>query len=78
MDTLIRMEVDPLLRLSFVEELIRKKRILVPVPNRKTLVAWIEEGKWIGQKGEDGWWYVRQSSFVAWVKAKQEPQAVAA
>ena len=76
MDTLIRMEVDPLLRLSFVEELIRKKRILVPVPNRKTLVAWIEEGKWIGQKGEDGWWYVRQSSFVAWVKAKQEPQAV--
>lgn len=70
MDTLIKMEVDPLLRLSLVEEIIRKKRFVVPVPRRKTLVAWIEEGKWIGEKGEDGYWYVRQSSFIAWARAK--------
>ena len=75
-DTIIRMEVDPLLRLSLVEEIIKKKKFVVPVPHRKTLVAWIEEGKWMGEKGEDGWWYVRQSSFMKRAISKQPAATV--
>lgn len=68
----LEFEVDPLIRLSTIEEIIRKKQIMVPVPHRKTLIAWIEEGILDGLKGDDNWWYVRKSSFIAWARAKQE------
>ena len=75
MNQILTMEVDPLLKLSLIEENIRKKKFVAPVPHRKTLVGWIEEGTWLGEKRKDGW-HVRQSSFVAWAKALQEPQTV--
>lgn len=78
-DTVIKMEVDPLLRLSMVEEIIEKKRFVVPVPHRKTLVSWIIAGKWQGeQDAETGVWYVRQSSFIKWATALHPQQKVAA
>lgn len=73
MNSILLMEVDPLVKLSLAEEIIKKKKLLMPVPHRKTLIGWIEEGVWTGEKKKDGW-YVRQSSFVRWAKALQEPQ----
>lgn len=69
-DKVVRMEIDPLLKLSMVEQIIRKNRFVVPVPNRKTLQSWIMKGKWDGEQDEEtGVWYVRQSSFIKWARA---------
>jgi hypothetical protein len=72
-------QIDPALRLSEIETILRKNRVVVPVPSRDTLIGYCESGILSGfQSGARGDWYVYESSFVAWVRGLQPAaQAVA-
>lgn len=72
----LKTEIDPLYKLSAIEEMIAFLQVIVPTPNRKTLISMIEDGTWTGEQ-ISGIWHVRESSFMAWVKAKQTQQTVA-
>jgi len=61
----------PKLRLSEIERLIRKHRIIVPPPSRRALVTMCEDGTFetakrttIGQA-----WLVFEDSFLDWIKS---------
>jgi hypothetical protein len=58
------------LRLSEVERLIRKHRILVPAPCRRTLIAWCEEGTFLTapRTNPRGPHLVYEDSFLEWVE----------
>ena len=60
----------PKLKLSEIEEIIRKQRIIVPCPSRQTLVNWCEEGRFetSGNKPTSMGWLVFEDSFWKWVK----------
>lgn len=64
--------VRPILRLKYVESILRTNRIILPVPSRPTLIGWLEEGIWEGKKMESGW-VVYEDSFRAWVRGLQSP-----
>ena len=60
----------PILRLSHIERIIRRYRLIVPAPSRPKLIALIEEGKLEGKRTEYGW-VVFEDSFQAWVRGLQ-------
>jgi hypothetical protein len=69
--------IRPRLRLSEVERLIKKHRIIVPCPSRNTLVRMCEDGTFetpTGTAGRGGW-EVFEQSFWDWANA---PVAIAA
>ena len=57
------------LRLAEVDRLIRKHRIIVPPPNRKTLVSMCEDGTFetVGTAPTKFGWLVYEDSFLKWV-----------
>lgn len=58
----------PKLRLSEIERLIRKYRIIVPCPSRQTLIAMCEEGIFeTARRDEKASWLVFEDSFLKWV-----------
>lgn len=72
--------IDPAMRLSEIETILRVQRVLVPVPSRDSLIKLCEEGTLKGfQEGGRGDWWVYESSFIAWVRGFQPAarQAVA-
>ncbi len=70
---LLDLSPRPKLRLSEIEKLIRKHRIVVPPPSRRTLVALCEEGKLETAKRSAGLPYlVFEDSFLKWVKELDE------
>ena len=59
------------LRLGEIERLIRKHRIIVPPPTRKTLIAMCEDGTFetVGNARTKLGWLVFEDSFLKWVKS---------
>lgn len=55
------------LRLSQIEEILRRTGVVGAVPVRSTLIALIEEGKLDGELTTFGW-LVTEDSFKAWVR----------
>ena len=62
------------LRLAEIERLIRKDRIIVPPPNRKTLIAMCEDGTFetVGTAPSKFGWLVYEDSFLKWVSSLDE------
>lgn len=74
------------LKLSEVEHLIRKHRIIVPCPSRNTLIGMCESGS-LESVGKDAagspaptslGWLVFEDSFVRWARSLDGVVAVAA
>ncbi|MET0646395.1 MAG: hypothetical protein ABW208_07215 [Pyrinomonadaceae bacterium] len=65
--------VRPALRLREIELILRRTRVITPVPSRPTLIGLIECGKLEGRKLSHGW-MVYEDSFKKWVKSFQ-PEA---
>ena len=65
--------VRPALRLREIEVILRRSRVITPVPSRPTLIGLIECGKLEGRKLSHGW-VVYEDSFKGWVKSLQ-PEA---
>lgn len=70
--TLAGIVIRPKLRLSEVERLIEKHRIIVPCPSRQTLINWLEDGTLEGVQSSLGW-LVYEDSFLAWVTGQEAP-----
>jgi hypothetical protein len=58
------------MRLSEIERLIKKHRIIVPPPSRQTLIKLCEEGtlETAGDRPTLMGWLVFEDSFLAWLK----------
>lgn len=66
---LLEMSPRPKLRLSEIERLIRKHRVLIPVPSRRILVGWCEDGTFETAPHRPGQsWLVYEDSFLEWIK----------
>lgn len=59
------------LRLSEIERLIRKHRVIVPPPSRQALIALCEDGtlETAGRKATSLGWLVYEDSFLGWIKS---------
>jgi len=57
----------PILRLCFIEEVIKKQSLITPPPSRPTLIALIERGDMEGKKTDFGY-VVYEDSFRNWIK----------
>lgn len=59
------------IRLSEVERLIRKHRIIVPPPSRQTLIRLCEDGTFetVGDKPTAIGWLVFEDSFIQWARS---------
>lgn len=68
-------DVRPALRLREIEMILRRTRVITPVPSRPTLIGMIESGTLEGRKLSHGW-IVYEDSFKQWVKSLQ-PEAYA-
>lgn len=62
------------LRLSEVERLIKKHRIIVPPPSRPTLVSFCEDGTFetAGSQPTSLGWLVYEDSFWKWARSFDE------
>lgn len=60
--------IRPRLRLSAVEDLIKKHRVVTPVPSRQTLIRMCEDGTY-DAKLIRGCWEVFEDSFWSWANA---------
>lgn len=70
---LLDLSPRPKLRLSEIERLIRKHRIIVPPPSRRKLNAMCENGTFEtpARQGQRSW-LVYEDSFLEWVKSLDE------
>jgi hypothetical protein len=66
--------IQPLLRLSRIEEILRKNHVMDPIPARSTLIALCEQGTLDGELTNFGW-LVTEESFKAWVRSLR-PQRI--
>lgn len=59
----------PTIKLSEIEQKIRKERIIVPCPSRTTLLHLCEDGTFdtVGTKPTSFGWLVYEDSFYAWI-----------
>jgi hypothetical protein len=64
----------PKLRLSEIERLIKKHRIIVPPLSRQKLIALCEDGTFetVGTSATKLGWLVFEDSFLRWVKRLDE------
>lgn len=67
----------PLLRIGFVEQIIKRDRIIIPCFTRPTMIEMIEKGILEGTKSNFGW-LIYEDSFIKWIKDLQTPAYVAA
>lgn len=70
-DKLKQGKIRTKLRLSEIEQIIRRLRIVVPPPNRRTLQNMCEDGTFETAGGKPGriGWLVYEDSFWEWVKS---------
>ncbi|MGD9629198.1 MAG: hypothetical protein AB7V18_08130 [Pyrinomonadaceae bacterium] len=63
------------LRLSQVERLIEKHRVIVPPPSRRTLINMCEDGRFETASNPPGplGWLVYEDSFWSWVRSLDGP-----
>ncbi len=69
-------DVQPRLRLARIEEILRRTRVIDPIPSRNTLIALCEEGKLEAELTTFGW-LVKEESFKAWVRSLHQNDAAA-
>lgn len=71
--------IRPKLKLSEVERLIRRHRIITPCPARQTLIGFCEDGTFdtVGTSPTSFGWLVYEDSFWRWARSFDE-MAVAA
>lgn len=67
----------PLLRLGYIEKIIRENEIIVPCPSRPTLIQMIEGGVFEAKQSSFGW-AIYKDSFLKWVQELQSPEEIAA
>ncbi len=67
----IDFDIDPLWKVSEVRELLRKHDILKPVPTHQTLINYVLDGTLDGFQTDKGFYLVRQTSMINWIKALQ-------
>lgn len=66
----------PIVKLCYVEQLLRKTGLIRPVPSRPKLVALIEDGTIEGYLNEDlNCYVVFEDSFNAWLRRTTAPPA---
>lgn len=67
----------PKIRLSEIERLIKKHRIIVPPPSRQTLIKLCEDGTFEAAGGGPSaiGWLVFEDSFMQWARSLDERQA---
>ena len=67
---LLDLKPRPKLRLSEIERLIRKHRVIVPPPSRRALIAMCEDGtlETVNHRAGEAW-LVFEDSFLKWVKS---------
>ena len=59
------------LKIGFVEELIKERRLIVPCPARNTLIELIDEGVIEGYLNHDlSCYVVFEDSFLAWLRSR--------
>ena len=63
-------QIEPALRLSEVEKILRITRAIIPEPSRVNLISLIESGVLKGKLTSYGW-IVYEDSFKEWVKSSQ-------
>ena len=67
---LLDLSPRPKLRLSEIERLIRKHRIIVPLPSRRYLITLCEDGTFeTSARGPKDPWLVYEDSFLKWVNS---------
>ena len=69
-------EIKPRLRLSRIEEILRRTRAIEPIPSRNKLIALCEDGTFEGECTDFGW-LVTEQSFKNWVISLQRSDAAA-
>ena len=70
---LLDLSPRPKLRLSEIERLIKKHRILIPTPSRRMLIEWCEDGTFeTAPHLPTEAWLVYEDSFLEWVKRFDE------
>jgi len=69
MKRLLNTELRPVMRLSEVEKLIKRHRIITPPPSRKTLQRMCEDGTFdaVGNATTSLGWLIYEDSFLRWV-----------
>ena len=68
---LLEISPRPTLRLTEILRLIKKHRIIIPVPSKPTLIALCENGTFetVGGQATRFGWLVYEDSFLKWVKS---------
>ncbi|CAN5486610.1 hypothetical protein BH10ACI3_BH10ACI3_23180 [soil metagenome] len=67
---LLDLSPRPKLRLSEIERLIRKHRIIVPAPSRRALISMCEDGTFETPRRSGRMnWLVYEDSFLSWVRS---------
>lgn len=71
MKQMLNTAVRPVLRLSEAEKLIRRHRIILPPPSRKTLQRMCEDGTFesVGNAPTNLGWLIYEDSFYKWVES---------
>ena len=69
MKRLLNSEMRPVMRLSEVEKMIKRHRIITPPPSRKTLQRMCEDGTFdaVGNAPTSLGWLIYEDSFLRWV-----------
>jgi hypothetical protein len=68
---LLDLSPRPKLRLSEIERLIRKHRIIVPAPSRRALINLCEDGTFdtAPRRSNGDCWLIYEDSFLHWVES---------
>ena len=66
----LELNIRTVIKLSEIERLIRKHRIMVPPPSRQTLIRMCEAGifETVSESPGRSGWLVYEDSFVTWVE----------
>jgi len=67
-------QIRTILRMSEVENILRRYRVFRTIPARSTLIEWKEEGLFEGIQ-INGVHYVYEDSLESWLKRLQQPAA---
>jgi len=70
MKQMLELNIRTVIKLSEIERLIRKHRIMVPPPSRQTLIRMCEAGifETVSESPGRSGWLVYEDSFVTWVE----------
>ena len=63
-----------MLRLCEIEDILRRSRVIVPVPSRSYFLNKLDDGTLQGRRTEFGW-VVYEDSFKSWMKSLQQEAA---